>query len=180
MPLLLQDDIDFSSILWSCIMLTPRNLEIVILQRFQLCSFFAQSPPLTVTREKQQQSPFIFHSAVPVNLISSTRTSNHFLHSVNFVLIKTSSPSSKYYFPMLLSFALYGNEKLCKQLTLKASLENAPLLKIPIISHCNTEVVYYKILHLHHWSHLGLILIKQKTVMAPVLLLNPQITVADP
>lgn len=105
--------------------------------------------------------------------------SNLFLHSVNFLLIKTSPPSSKHYFPMLLPLAL-TKMKNCQQLWFKASLESAPLLKTPIISHYNTEVVYYKILHLHHWSHLGLAPIKQKAAMATVFLLNPQITVTNP
>ena len=82
--------------------------------------------------------------------------------------------------PYVAVVGTYKNEKLCKQLRFKASLGSAPLLKISIISHYNTEAVYYKILHLHHWSHLGLIPIKQKTAMATVFLSNPQVAVTNP
>jgi len=95
MPLLVQDDSDihFSSILWSCITLTPHSLETVILQRFLFCFLLAQSPALSsCTWEAAAVSfHFPFGSSSQSDLIN--KNVDHFLPPVNFLLIKLPLPA---------------------------------------------------------------------------------------
>lgn len=138
-PLLVQDGsaIHFSSILWSCITLTPHSLEMVILQRFQLC--FIISPITTLNSYMWEATAVSFHfpfcSFSQCDLI--TRMSNHLLHSVNFLLTKTSPPSSKHYFPTLLSLAL---------MKMKNSVNSSDLRLLWKAHHCLKSLSFHTII----------------------------------